>query len=130
MKRIALFILSASLILGLSNCKKEKEELRIFLDSPESGKVYPNSGTLAIKGKITADEVDEVEIEIKNKATGEKVFEFEKHVHTKDEYIIDKTWTWNPDAITEATLFEIHIHATEEHDGEHTELKRSFTIAP
>src|SRR5690606_9193759 len=130
MKKTLSLLLAVSMIIGINGCKKDKEEIKIMMTSPEEGKTYPNSGALAITGKITGHEIDEVEITIRKKSTGEKVFEFEKHIHAKS-YDVNHEWTWDASAITEATLFEIEIHVTEEHDGDaHVDLEYDFFIEP
>lgn len=130
MKKVLMLFIAASVIFGLNSCKKDHEEVEINMTSPEAGKTYPNTGSLAITGTITGDEVDDVEIKIKKKSTGENVFEFDKHVHAKS-YTVNETWTWDPAGITEATVFEIEIHVETDHDGgDHVDLKYDFTIAP
>jgi hypothetical protein len=130
MKKVLMLFIAASVIFGLNSCKKDHEEVEINMTSPEAGKTYPNTGTLAITGTISGDEVDDVEIKIKKKSTGEMVFEFDKHVHAKS-YTINETWTWDAGSITEATVFEIEIHVKSEHGGgEHFDLEYEFTIAP
>jgi hypothetical protein len=130
MKKLAIYAFAATMMLGLSNCKKEKEELTITIESPENGKTYPNSGELVIKGKVTAKEVDEVEIKIKNKSNNDIVYSWDKHVHAKDEYVINQKWEWNPQAVQSATMFELEVAATDDHDGDKKKVKVDFTIAP
>ena len=88
-----------------SACKKEDEAPKIVLNEPTEGMLV--SGEVHIHGKVTDEDLHNLDLKVTKDADGSELFTFSKHWHGKSEYDIDQHFT--PEGLTGETAVTLFI---------------------
>lgn len=86
-----LFLTVLVIALLFNSCKKEDTPPQIVLEEPTEGMVV--SGEVHIHGKVTDEDLHNLNITVTKDADGSELFTFSKHWHGKSEYDIDEHFT-------------------------------------
>jgi len=86
-------------------CKKEDQAPKIVLDEPTEGMLV--SGEIHIQGKVTDEDLHNLDIKVTKDADGSELFTFSKHWHGKSEFEIDQHFT--PTGLTDETAVTLFI---------------------
>jgi len=107
MKYIQNLLLLAALATALlfNACKKEDEAPKIVLDEPTEGMLV--SGEVHIHGKVTDEDLHNLDLKVTKDTDGSELFTFSKHWHGKSEFEIDQHFT--PTGLTGETAVTLFI---------------------
>jgi len=107
MKYIQNLLLLAALATALlfNACKKEDEAPKIVLDEPTEGMLV--SGEVHIHGKVTDEDLHNLDLKVTKDTDGSELFTFSKHWHGKSEFEIDQYFT--PTGLTGETAVTLFI---------------------
>lgn len=94
-----LLLAALALITAFSACKKEDEAPKITLEEPTEGMVV--SGEVHIHGKVTDEDLHNLDIKVTKDSDGSELFTFSKHWHGKSEFEFGEHFT--PEGLTGET---------------------------
>lgn len=100
---LLLAVLATTLLFNA--CKKEDEAPKITLEEPTEGMLV--SGEVHIHGKVTDEDLHNLDIKVTKDADGSDLFTFSKHWHGKSEFEIDQHFT--PTGLTGETTVTLFI---------------------
>jgi hypothetical protein len=127
MKNIQKLLLLAAFATALlfNACKKEDEAPKLILDEPTEGMLV--SGEVHIHGKVTDEELHNLDIKVTKDADGAELFTFSKHWHGQSDYDIDQHFT--PTGLTGETAVTLFIEVEDELDQITTKTVK-FKVKP
>lgn len=127
-----LFLLGALFLLGLTACDKEEDDhdhahVNINILSPTANQAVERADSVVVQIDLsTEDELHDVDIELKQ--AGQDVPPFPQSIH-------EHSGSYNFNQVVDlssypsGTVFELHVHACEDHDcTELAEEEITFTI--
>lgn len=114
-----------ALVMAFSACKKEDEAPKISLEEPTEGMVV--SDEVRIHGKVSDEDLHNLDIKVTKDSDGSELFVFSKHWHGKSEYDIDEHFT--PAGLSAETPVTLLIEVEDGLDQISTQTVR-FKIKP
>ncbi len=121
-----LLLAALALISVFSACKKEEDKApKITLEEPTEGMVV--TGEVHIHGKVTDEDLHNLDIKVTKDSDGSELFTFSKHWHGQSEYDIDQHFM--PNGLTGETPVTLLIEVEDGLDQVSTQTVH-FKIKP
>ncbi len=114
-----------AITLVINACRKVDEAPKIILDEPTEGMLV--SGEVHIHGRVTDEELHNLNIKVTKDADSSVLFTLSRHWHGKSEFGIDEHFT--PSGITGETAVTLFIEVEDEADQVTTKTVR-FRVKP